>query len=176
MNQKWLAAFLSLLLLLCGVIVADPAPLSTSAEASEKVVAAEDEPPLPDYLKEEPAETPQQYDFWSEFISMLGTLAFVIFVILCVAWFLKRMLKTRMDMINQSSHMKIVEQRTLSPRSTLYLLDVFGTGMVVAENASGVFKIADLPAGTELPEVEAPTRRKSFTETFNQQLKEDEIS
>lgn len=83
--------------------------------------------------------------FFSEFISMLFALGLIIGLMLVIAWALKRMLHTRMHQMNTSSAIKILERRTLNPKAALYLLDINGKGIVIAESSVGIHQVAEVP-------------------------------
>lgn len=76
--------------------------------------------------------------FLGEFINMLTTLGIIIVIILIATWFLKKMVNTRIQQLNTTSYIKIVEKRTLTPRTSLYLLDIHGKGFILAESNNGV--------------------------------------
>lgn len=80
--------------------------------------------------------------FEQKFANMLIVLGLLIAFMIIAAWALKRMMKTRISGINMSSAIKIIETRNLSPRSTLYLLEVNGHPLLVGETASGITKLA----------------------------------
>jgi flagellar biogenesis protein FliO len=81
---------------------------------------------------------PASDKFLSEFISMLATLGLIIALILIVAWFLKRMVNARQDQANETSIIKVLERRSLSPKTAIYLLDVEGKSLIIAESVNGV--------------------------------------
>lgn len=76
--------------------------------------------------------------FLNEFINMLTTLGVIVAVILIATWFLKKMVHTKIQQLNTTSVIKIVERRTLTPKTSLYLLDIKGVGFIVAESINGV--------------------------------------
>lgn len=76
--------------------------------------------------------------FISDFMNMLASLGLIIALIFIVSWFLKRFLNTRIQQINTTSAIKIVERRALTPKSAIYLLEVNGRSLVIAESTNGV--------------------------------------
>jgi flagellar protein FliO/FliZ len=84
--------------------------------------------------------------FFYEFMSMLTTLGLVIAGVFILSWFVKRMTNTRIQQANASSVIKIVERRSLSPKTTLYLLDVQGKNIAIAESSNGVTYLGNTPA------------------------------
>lgn len=79
--------------------------------------------------------------FYTEFINMLSTLGVILVGMLVVAWFVRRFSATRIEQANNTSSVKILETRPLSPKSALHLLEVEGTGYLIAEHAQGITKI-----------------------------------
>lgn len=75
--------------------------------------------------------------FFSELINTLATLGLVIALLLIIAWFLKRMVNTRIEKMNVNSRIKIVERRMLSQKSALYLIEVEGTTFLITESQNG---------------------------------------
>ena len=90
-----------------------------------------------------------EYNFASEFMRMLSILGMMILVLLIVSWVLKRMMSTRMERLNTDSTIQILERRPLGPKAALYLLEVEGKKMVIAESPSGIHHLADLEAEKE---------------------------
>lgn len=82
--------------------------------------------------------------FFSEFLNMLVTLSLIIILILIAAWFLKRMLNTRMQQVNSTSPIKILERRALTPKTAVYLLDIHGKGFVIADSQNGVTNLGEI--------------------------------
>lgn len=106
--------------------------------------------------------------FLSEFINMLATLAIIIILILIVSWFLKRMLNTRIQQINTTSDIKIIERRALTPKTTIYLLDIKGKGVALAESQNGVVLLSDLPVNAKSPTEPQPDFNKVLKEKMNE--------
>jgi flagellar biosynthetic protein FliO len=95
-------------------------------------------------LAEEDAAPIEDYDFVSEFIRMLSLLGIMIGVLLLLAWALKRIMNSRMEQMNESSNIRILERRALAPKSAVYLLEVEGTKMVVAESPAGIHHLTTI--------------------------------
>ncbi len=99
---------------------------------------------FPALLFAEEGITPPDYSFVNEFIRMLSVLGAMIGALLLVAWFMKKMMATRIEQINQTSEIRILESRTIAPKCNIYLLDVRGKQMVVAESQAGVQHLTNL--------------------------------
>jgi len=85
-----------------------------------------------------------EYAFLSEFVRMLSILGMMIGALLLVAWVLKRIMHTRIQQMNATSTIHIIERRALAPKSALYLLEVEGQRMVVAESPAGIQHLTNL--------------------------------
>lgn len=87
---------------------------------------------------------PGEDRFISDFMNMLASLGLIIALIFIVSWFLKRFLNTRIQQMNTTSAIKIVERRALTPKSSIYLLEVNDRTMVIAESTNGVTLLSNL--------------------------------
>ena len=81
-------------------------------------------------------------DYQSKFMNMLFMLGLLIGFMLFASWLLKRMSRSRVTNLNQGSDIKVLETRYLSPRATLYLLDIHGKNILIAESPMGVSHIS----------------------------------
>lgn len=81
--------------------------------------------------------------FLWEFVNMLMTLGLILGIIVLAAWLLKKMVSKKIQQLNTTSYIKIVETRVLSARTTLFLVDVNGSGMVLAESTNGVSSLGN---------------------------------
>ena len=87
-------------------------------------------------------EKPEEGDrFLKEFVNMLFTLGLILGLLLVASWFVKRFTNTRILKINESSNIKIIETRTLSARTTIYVLDIMGKVLTVAESNNGLTQL-----------------------------------
>lgn len=101
------------------------------------------EKPLPKDVEEalnvsEQGHLPQIDQFYYEFIKMMVMLGVVIAFLLLIMWFLKRMFNTRIEQLNSTSLIKIVERRNLTPKTSLYVLEIGNKNYVIAESHNGV--------------------------------------
>ncbi len=113
-------------------------------------------------LTEPPAEPPAEPSterFFYEFLRMMGMLGILLALLLLVSWFLKRMLNTRMEQINSSSPIKILDRRTLSPKTVLFVLDVHGKKCIIAESHNGVTYLGDI--------TQDENKQRSFGDVLN---------
>lgn len=88
-------------------------------------------------------------DFQSRFIHMLTLLVLLIGFMILASWALKRMMNSRVTQINQSSVIKVIETRHLSPKATLHLVDINGETVLIAESPSSVTHIASFRSPLE---------------------------
>lgn len=90
-------------------------------------------------LQEPPPEVPVvDTNFLGEFFYMLLMLGLLIGLVMFTTWFLKRMLYSRIESANASSSIKVLEKRSLSQRTHLYLIEYEGKNMVIAETPTHV--------------------------------------
>ncbi len=80
--------------------------------------------------------------FFSQLMSMLSTLGLVVAGLLFLAWLLKRYATSKIEQVNESSDIKVLERRTISPKTTLYLVEVEGTAILMAESPNGTERLA----------------------------------
>ena len=106
--------------------------------------------PIEDIIEKPSKQTDR---FLTEFLNMLASLGLIIGLILIAVWFLKRLATTRLQQVNQTSVIKVLDKRMLSPKTMIYLLEIEGTGYVVSESVNGVTRISEFPI---LKEIENP--------------------
>lgn len=95
----------------------------------------------PEELRQLPAESLDEGRFMAEFIYMLLMLGLLIGVVLFASWLMKRMVNTRLSQLNESSNIKVLEKRTLSPKSSLYLLEIEGKTVLIAESGTHITQL-----------------------------------
>lgn len=90
-------------------------------------------------------------NFQAKFLNMLLLLGLIVVFMLIASWSLKRLMKNRVTQLNTQSSIKVLETRALSPRSTLYLVEVQGQQLLIAETATTVSHLTSVEDST-LPE------------------------
>lgn len=107
------------------LLTSDPSlpPESTSAPV---------EPTLPDPGAYEPA-----------FLKMLLTLGGLLLLIFFTLWALRKLSQGRMGGFGTSKRIKILEKRPLSPKSILYLVEVDGRKVFLAESQLDVRSLSE---------------------------------
>jgi len=68
------------------------------------------------------------------FVKMMVTLLGLIALIVISVWMLRRIAHGRMKQMNYGREIKVIERRPLSAKSVLYLIEVGGKKVVVAES------------------------------------------
>jgi flagellar biosynthetic protein FliO len=136
------------LLAMLPVIGVSDEPLKTSPplEVNSK------QPDISPFLVEEEKPEPLPEDhFFHEFLNMLGTLALLIAFMVFASWVLKRMLNQRVQQLNTSSNIKVVEKRALSNKAAIYLIEIDGKTFLVGESMNNLSLIANFPNGLSTP-------------------------
>lgn len=83
--------------------------------------------------------------FQAKFLNMLFLLALLIGFMILASWALKRLMKTKINQLNTTNNIKILETRYLSPRATLYLVEIVDQTFLIAESPTTVTYLAALP-------------------------------
>lgn len=133
MKKMRLIQLLFFSLALCGFLNAEEPAQEKSIEKAFKD---------PFSLNEPAPEVIDQSRFMGEFFYMLLMLAILISLVYFLAWFMRRMTNVRIDQYNESSSMKILERRQVSQRTTLYLMEVEGEKIVMAETPTTVVQLS----------------------------------
>lgn len=110
--------------------------------------------PPEEILKPPSKETNQ---FITEFITTIATLGLIISAILIFGWFLKRFINTKIEQANDTSGIRIAERRMISTKTGVYLLEVEGRGVLIAETPTGVTRLMDFPLASNEAPPEAPS-------------------
>lgn len=127
--------FAIILLFACSWIEALDNPAATS---HSEIVSVQ-----PNYSE------PQEQDrFLQEFLSMITTLGIIVAVILFISWFLKRLVNSRIQQVNTVSLIKIIDHRSLSPKSTIYLIEIYGKQLLVGETTHGIATLKEFSKET----------------------------
>lgn len=103
------------------------------------VLGAQESSPFP--LEETPVSShdiTQDNRFLAEFFYMLLMLGMLIGVVLFASYLIKRMTSTRIDSLNATSNIKILERRALSQRSQIYLVEIEDKKFMIAESPTAI--------------------------------------
>lgn len=77
-------------------------------------------------------------DFQAKFFKMLTVLSGILLFMIIGAFSLKRLMHSRLTQTNRDSTIQILESRPLSNKTMLYLLEVEGERVVIAETSTSV--------------------------------------
>ena len=87
--------------------------------------------------------------FQAKFLNMLFLLGLLVAFMILASWALKRMMRSKITQLNIASNIKVMETRQLSPRSTLYIVEVQDKAFLIAETPTSVTYLATLPSEEE---------------------------
>jgi len=122
------------------------------------------------------------FDFLGDFLNMALTLAFVLGLAFVSILFLKKIMRSKMREMNKATGIKVLERRALSAKSSLYLLDVLGKGVLVGESqAGGIQLLTEFPSGTDIEllleeETQVKISKVSLTQKFSKFFKKEGVS
>lgn len=171
--KKQFFLFLAALLLVQDISFANPAfALNTETQSQHESKTPDFSPPKdlsgPVFPQEDLFGKPTQDTsrFLTEFINMMATLGLIISLILIIAWFLKRMVNAKQEQANATSLIKVVERRSISPKTAIYFLEIEGKSLIISESQHGVTRLAEY-------ESIAAEETKKIPSAFNQILDND---
>lgn len=132
-----------------SLITEAPPPTDSFANEHPSNPALKNYPEHSDELETWPHHLERESDtFQVKFFNMLFILILLIGFMMLASWALKRMMKTKMTQLNTANSIKILETRYLSPRATLYLLEVQDQVFLIAESPTSVTYLAKIPLPT----------------------------
>lgn len=110
--------------------------------------------PLPEELKHNLEATPDTQlqdtgELYQEFFKMIFMLGMIIFFLLFIMWFVKRMMNTRIEQMNVTSLIKVIERRAITPKTYLYIVEAGEKRIMFAESHNGVTVLSHLPSVTK---------------------------
>lgn len=151
MNRCCFLLFYALIPLLCGhlnlfAIDENPsAPVQQAASALPAELPADEPIKKFPFFEEEKKVLPDNDEaFSAAFLNMLGTLVLLVCFMFFASWALKRMLASRSQQLNTSGDIKILEQRSLSHKTGIYIVEIQGKVLALSESPSGVTVLATL--------------------------------
>jgi len=141
MINYWRIIFLSFFL----AFNLTPVQLTSIEDYPSNKRIMEEEIPLPESLRQShKQELPREDNFMKEFMKMLVTLGAIITVLLLISWMLKRFTNSRIQQINESSHIKILERRSITQKTSVYLLDIKGKQVAIVESHNGLLLLPEV--------------------------------
>jgi flagellar biogenesis protein FliO len=82
--------------------------------------------------------------FQYAFLRMILVLVAVIFLFVITLWFFRKLMRVKESQANSLKTIKILEKRALSPKSMLYLVEVEGEKVLIAESHLEIKRIHNL--------------------------------
>lgn len=107
---------------ICSISYATDVSLETSPQQEETV----DKPLFEENMPPS--------NFHKTFIRMLISLALIIILVFVTFWAFRKMMRTKQMQANSNKTIKILERRTLSPKTVLYLLEVKNKKILLSES------------------------------------------
>lgn len=98
--------------------------------------------------EEEAIQATASYEF--AFFKMLATLGIMLILIVVSLWMFRRLSQGKLASSNQSKSIKIIERRTLSAKSILYVVEFSGKQLLIAESQLEIRKIDEIPTNLKL--------------------------
>ena len=95
----------------------------------------------------------QGYNYWGQFCNMLLTLGFILILIFLSVYLLKRLMRSRIKQLNKSTGIRILERRSLTSKTSLYLIDILGKGVVISDSPSGIQVVTEFPPDVKVEEM-----------------------
>ena len=136
------------LILCCSTLAAEE--LDTSINAVENVgtenTSDKDNTPLPTEKNTSEIidinKTTQSYE--SAFIKTIFVLGLLLSLFILTLWIFKKISRGRLKSFNSIKSIKILEKRPLSAKSVLYLIEVSGKQVLIAESQLDVTKVESI--------------------------------
>lgn len=85
-----------------------------------------------------------------DLMNMLATMGLILGLLLLALWFVRRLANKRFEQMDEGSYFDVLERRSLSPKTMVYVIEIDGRRIVLAESHQGIARIADYPAPKDL--------------------------
>lgn len=142
---------LAILTLLCSFTLAfsqDETQTEKGATIKEPIESpAIDDEPMHDSQMIDHTTSQMQSSIAKAILSIVGVLV----LILVTVWFLRRLANKRPLGMGNHRHIKILEKRLLSPKTSLYLIEVAGRQTLIAESMLDIEVLMSDPIHHRLP-------------------------
>ena len=93
-----------------------------------------------------PAGVPEETGkFMGEFIKVMAAVGVMVVALLFLSWSTRKMMNVKIQQANETSALKILEKRVISPKTTLYQLEFEGRSVLMAESTNGVTLLQTIP-------------------------------
>jgi len=90
------------------------------------------------WLEEEPGEKPKPVDVQRLFFKTVALVVFLSGAVLAGGWFLKRVTGNKFNSFNTEGAIQLLERKYLSPKTSVWLLEINEKSVVVIESVHGV--------------------------------------
>jgi|688.fasta_scaffold02054_6 flagellar biogenesis protein FliO len=141
---KYLVAFLCVLSSFSRSYAEPPSSKEQSNPPPFEDVKHSNPPPFEDVN----LNTGSEDHFLRDMLQMMLTLGLIVAMIFFITWLLKKVLSSRIQQLNATSDIKILDRRSLSPKSVIYILEARGRGIIVAESTNGLTHLSDFSSDT----------------------------
>lgn len=98
--------------------------------------------PISLFAEQEIVEATASYEF--AFLKMLATLGILLLLVFFSLWALRRFSQGRLRQSNQNKSIKVIERRSLSPKTVLYIVECSGKQLLIAESQLEIRKIDEV--------------------------------
>ncbi|MBS4168867.1 flagellar biosynthetic protein FliO [Parachlamydia sp. AcF125] len=109
--------------------------------------------------------------FWKNFIYMVFVLGLIVSALLFLSWAVKKIVYTRFLQDNVTSMIKILDRRSLSPKSWVYVVEIEGKQLILGESLNGLTKLAEKNLVADFSIADQETQ-ESFRQLFEKKNKE----
>lgn len=80
-----------------------------------------------------------------EFIKVMAAVGVMVVALLFLSWSSRKMINMKIQQANETSSLKILEKRVISPKTTLYQVEFDGRSVLMAESTNGVTLLQATP-------------------------------
>jgi flagellar protein FliO/FliZ len=84
------------------------------------------------------------YDYTAQFLKMILSLGALFALLFVGMWLMRRFYRGRQAWGNNHSSIKIIERRPLTPKASLYVVEVEGRSLLIGLSPQGVHRVAEL--------------------------------
>ncbi len=123
--------------------------IETIDQTNSKVLTEADGENFPIKKKSSIQATTQSYE--SAFMKTVMILIFILALIGFTFWMFKRLSQSRVNQLNYMKSIKILEKRPISPKTILYLIEISGKQILIAESQIEVRHIHKFEWSTKEP-------------------------
>jgi flagellar biogenesis protein FliO len=108
----------------------------------------------------------KEFNFKDAFLNMIFALLFIVFFILVAGWIFKRLIKIKTTQTNLGSNIKIIERRTLSSKSCIYIVNIQNKNIVIGESQNSLHNLGEVDIDLTNDENKEQLPKKSFFNIF----------